>query len=123
MRSGSTTYALTSSVITTNTLAHPVWVMPAVGQTNTAPGLTLPFIGDSGVDTNGNPLPGDQGIDLAQGEFDYYAVIVPTNNAAVLRTELQAISGNPNLYLRERAPRQPWPITFTVRAAAFMIVP
>jgi hypothetical protein len=101
--SGSTTYALTSSVITTNTLAHPVWVMPAAGQTNTAPGLTLPFIGDSGMDTNGNPLPGDQGIDLAQGEFDYYAVIVPTNNAAVLRTELQAISGNPNLYLRAGA--------------------
>jgi hypothetical protein len=98
--SGSTTYSLTSSVITTNTLAYPVWMMPAIGQTNTAAGLTLPMIGDSGVDTNGNPLPGDQGIDLKQGQFDYYAVIVPTNNAAVLRTVLQAISGNPNLYLR-----------------------
>jgi hypothetical protein len=97
---GSTTYTLTSRVITTNTLAHAVWMMPSPGQTNTAPGLALPFIGDSGVDTNGNPLPGDQGIDLAQGGFDFYAVMVPTNNAAVLRTELQAISGNPNLYLR-----------------------
>ena len=98
--SGSTTYALASSVITTNKLAHPVWVMPALGQTNTAPGLTLPYIGDSGVGTNGNPLVGDQGIDLKQGQFDYYAVQVPSNNAALLRTELQAISGNPNLYLR-----------------------
>jgi hypothetical protein len=98
--SGSTTYTLTSRVITTNTLAHPVWMMPAAGQTNTAPGLALPFIGDSGVDTNGNPLPGDQGIDLQQGGYDYYAVMVPGNNGAVLRTELQAISGNPNLYIR-----------------------
>jgi hypothetical protein len=98
--SGSTTYSLTSSVITTNTLKHLLWVMPPIGQTNVASGLALPMIGDSGMDTNGNPLPGDQGIDLEQGEFDYYAVVVPTNNAAVLRTVLQAISGNPNLYLR-----------------------
>jgi hypothetical protein len=98
--SGSTTYSLTSSVITTNTLKHPLWVMPAIGQTNVASGLALPMIGDSGMDTNGNPLPGDQGIDLKQGGFDYYAVVVPTNNAALLRTVLQAISGNPNLYLR-----------------------
>ena len=97
---GSTAYTLTSSVITTNTLAHPVWMMPSVGQTNTAQGLALPLIGDSGVDTNGNPLPGDQGIDLKQGSYDYYAVMVPTNNAGLLRTELQAISGNPVLYLR-----------------------
>jgi hypothetical protein len=77
--------------------------MPAIGQTNTAPGLALPMIGDSGIDTNGNALPGDQGIDLEQGEFDYYAVAVPTNNAALLRTVLQAISGDPNLYLRAGA--------------------
>ena len=98
--SGSTTYSLTSSVITTNTLKHPLWVMPAIGQTNLAPGLALPMIGDSGIDASGNPLPGDQGIDLEQGEFDYYAVMVSANNAGLLRTELQAISGNPNLYLR-----------------------
>ena len=82
-------------------------LMPAVGQTNIAPGLALPFIGDSGVDANGNPLPGDQGVDLKQGQFDYYAVVVPSNNAALLRTELQAISG------RRSA------INGTVRAARF----
>jgi len=91
---------VTSSAITTNTLKHPLWVMPQPGETNTAPGLSLPAIGDSGIAANGSPLPGDQGIDLAQGKFDFYAVVVPTNNASVLRTELQAISGNPNLYLR-----------------------
>ncbi len=37
---------------------------------------------------------------ILTGGYDYYAVIVPTNNAGLLRTELQAISGNPNLYLR-----------------------
>jgi hypothetical protein len=98
--SGNTTYSLASSIITTNTLRHPLWVMPALGGSNVAAGLSLPLIGDSGVDIAGNPLPGDQGTDLAQGRFDYYAVVVPTNNAGVLRTELQKISGNPNLYLR-----------------------
>ena len=108
--SGSTAFTLTSSAITTNTLAHPLWTMPAVGRTTTAPGLVFPAIGDSGVDGNGNPILDpqtgtvtDQGIDLKQGHFDIYAVVVPTNNAAVLRTELQAISGNPNLYLRAGA--------------------
>jgi hypothetical protein len=97
---GSTEYSLTSSTITTNALDHALWVMPVPGQTNVAPGLTLPMIGDSGIDAAGNPLPADQGIDLEQGYFDYYAVLVPANNAGLLRTELQAISGNPNLYLR-----------------------
>jgi hypothetical protein len=105
--SGSTSFSLTSSAITTNTLAHPLWTMPQPGQTGTAPGLVFPAIGDSGIDTNGNPILDsqagtvtDQGIDLKQGHFDLYAVVVPTNNAGLLRTELQAISGNPNLYLR-----------------------
>ena len=105
--SGSTAFTLTSSAITTNTLAHLLWVMPPVGQSKTAAGLVFPAIGDSGMDASGNPILDpqtgtvtDQGIDLKQGHFDIYAVVVPTNNAALLRTELQAISGNPNLYLR-----------------------
>jgi hypothetical protein len=100
---GATNYKLVSSVITTNTLDHPLWVMPEVGQTTVTPGLTFPVIGDSGVDATGNPLPGDQGIDLEQGNFDYYAVVVPANNGGTMRTELQAISGNQNLYLRTGA--------------------
>ena len=97
---GSTAFTLTSSVITTNTTARSPWLMPGIGQTSTFPGLALPEFGDSGVDTNGTPLPGDQGVDLAQGQYAFYAILVPTNNAGILRTELQAISGNPNLYIR-----------------------
>jgi len=58
------------------------------------------MIGDSGTDASGNPLPGDQGIDLEQGRFHFYAIVVPATNAGLLRTELQAISGNPNMYIR-----------------------
>jgi hypothetical protein len=101
--SGSTTFTLTTGVITTNTLARSLWVMPAIGQTTTAPGLALPEFGDTGVNPSGANLPGDQGVDLAQGQYDFYAIMVPTNNAGLLRTELQAISGNPALYLRAGA--------------------
>jgi len=89
--SGITSYTLTSSALQ---LERPAWTMPSTIATQ---------FGDSGVDTNGIPLPGDQGIDLAQGAFDYYAIIVPTNNTGVLRTRLDAISGNPNLYIRAGA--------------------
>jgi hypothetical protein len=105
--SGLTEFSLTSSALTTNTLSHVVWRMPAQGQGELTPGLSLPVIGDSGVDASGNPILDpqtgtvtDQGVDLKQGNFDYYAVVVPTNNAGLLRTELQAISGNPQLYVR-----------------------
>jgi hypothetical protein len=98
--SGLTAFTLTSSAITTNTTARTPWGMPAIGQTTTAPGLAPPAFGDTGVDPTGAPLPGDQGLDLAQGQYDFYAIVVPTNNAGLLRTELQAISGTPNLYLR-----------------------
>ncbi len=97
---GASTFTLTSRGFTTNSLQRPPWVMPAIAQTNVAPGVALPEIGDSGTDTNGVALPGDRGIDLADNTFHYYAVTVPVNNAGLLRTELDAISGNPNLYLR-----------------------
>jgi hypothetical protein len=93
----STAFTLVSSAVA---LQRPAWVMPAVGQTNTAPGLTLPDFGDSGVDTNGIPLPGDQGIDLELGKYHFYAAVVPTNNGGLLRVQLEAISGNPDIYLR-----------------------
>jgi hypothetical protein len=70
----------------------PVWQMPV--------NFNVTF-GDSGNDSAGQPLPGDRGVDLAQGEWHFYAVDVPVGNAGLLRTELQAISGNPDLYIRE----------------------
>jgi hypothetical protein len=99
---GITSYTLTSSALY---LKRPAWTMPPVGGAVTTTGLPPagPLFADSGVGTNGLPLAGDQGIDLANGSFDYYAIVVPTNNTGVLRTRLDAISGNPNLYIRSGA--------------------
>jgi len=86
---GLTNYTITSLPVT---LERPVWVMP--------PGHNTTF-GDSGNDSGGNPLPGDRGVDIGQDDWQFYAVDVPVGNAGLLRTELQAINGNPNLYIRE----------------------
>jgi hypothetical protein len=97
--SGITSYTLTSSALQ---LKRPAWTMQPVGGSVTTSGLppTGPLFADTGVDTNGNALPGDQGVDLANGAFDYYAIVVPADNTGILRTRLDAISGNPNLYIR-----------------------
>ncbi|HEV2318840.1 MAG TPA: hypothetical protein VGV18_03770, partial [Verrucomicrobiae bacterium] len=97
--SGITSYTLTSSALQ---LKRPPWTMPYTGGSVTTTGLPPagPLFADTGVDTNGLPLAGDQGTDLANGAFDYYAILVPANNTGVLRTRLDAISGNPNLYIR-----------------------
>ncbi|MCX6873863.1 MAG: PA14 domain-containing protein [Verrucomicrobia bacterium] len=86
---GLTNYTITSLPIT---LERPVWAMP-VGHNTT--------FGDSGNDSAGNPLPGDRGVDIGQDDWQFYAIDVPDGNAGLLRTELQAINGNPNLYIRE----------------------
>ncbi len=97
--SGITSYTLTSSALY---LKRPAWNMQPIGGSVTTTGLPPagPLFADTGVGTNGMPLPGDQGSDLANGAFDYYAIVVPTNNTGILRTRLDAISGNPNLYIR-----------------------
>ena len=100
LASGSTDFTLTSSAL----LMERTWTMPMNGQTNRPPGLVAPEFGDSGTATNGTPLPGDRGIDLAQGKLHYYVVMVPTNNPGALRVQLEAISGVPNLYVRTSAP-------------------
>ena len=83
-------------------LERPAWSMPAYGGTVTSPGLPAsgPVFGDSGVGTNGTPLPGDQGVDLGEGDFHFYAINVPMGNAGLLRVESLAISGNPDIYIR-----------------------
>jgi len=68
---GLTNYTITSQPVT---LERPVWQLPTVYNTT---------IGDSGFDSNGNPLPGDQGIALAQGEWDSYAMDVPDGNGGL----------------------------------------
>jgi len=86
---GLTEYTITSRPVI---LERPVWMMPA------SHNLTF---GDSGTDSTGTPLPGDRGVDLEQGFWHFYAVDIPAANAGLLRTELQAISGNPDLFIRE----------------------
>jgi hypothetical protein len=86
---GLTQYKVTSRPVT---LERPAWQM--------ANDHNLTF-GDSGSDGAGNPLPGDRGVDLEEGYWHFYAVDVPDDNKGLLRTELQGISGNPDLYIRE----------------------
>jgi len=81
---GLTNYTITSEPVTLN---QPAWAMPA-GHNN--------VFGDTGAN-----LTGDRGIDLGQDDWHFYAVNVPSGNSGLLRTELQAINGNPNLYIRE----------------------
>jgi hypothetical protein len=100
---GLTDYTLTSAALE---LTRPAWLMPAAGEPVVTPGLPAsgPFFGDTGVDTNGLALPNDQGTDLETDSFHYYGVVVPAGNSGLLRTEVDAISGNPNLYVRALAP-------------------
>ncbi|MGZ5507287.1 MAG: hypothetical protein ACXWKH_12990, partial [Limisphaerales bacterium] len=93
----STAFTLTSNPVD---VERPAWVMPAPGHTNTAPGLTLPFFGDSGIDTNGVNIPGDQSTFLEQGFQQFYAFVVPTNNLGVVRVSLETSSGSPDAYVR-----------------------
>jgi large repetitive protein len=98
---GLTSYGLTSGAVT---LERTPWAMPAAGQHVTTPGLGgSEYFADTGFDENGNPIcdmPCDQGVDLERGGFHFYAVEIPNANGALLRIQLEAISGNPDLYAR-----------------------
>ena len=110
---GSATYTLTSEPIM---LYRPAWTMPAQGQPVTTTGLdtTGAVFADTGINPDGSavvdPLTGtvtDQGIDLANGDYHYYAFTMPLGNAGIIRAQLIAVSGNPNLYLEYgRVPSQ-----------------
>jgi hypothetical protein len=114
---GITDYTVTSQLISSAPGHHSrSWSMPAAdgsftpcydgGQVDLLP---APLFGDSGVlspDGQGictkvdNPSTHDQGVDLAQDDWHFYRVTVPTNNGGMLRTMVEALSGNPELYLR-----------------------
>ncbi|MCA9513332.1 MAG: hypothetical protein KC635_00160, partial [Myxococcales bacterium] len=83
------------------------WTMPARGVDPSVPGLAPPLFGDSGVLDDGSPVSNqgsdDQGVDLAQDTFRFYRVTVPPGNAGLFRTRVEAISGNPDLYIRRGA--------------------
>ncbi len=96
--SGATNFNLTSNPLL---LQHPAWSMPAFGGTITTPGPLDPTdFGDSGVDAGGNVITADRGTDLAANDFHYFAISIPNANGGLLRTRLDAISGNSDLYLR-----------------------
>ncbi|HTD87104.1 MAG TPA: hypothetical protein VK850_11055, partial [Candidatus Binatia bacterium] len=99
--SNSTAFTLTSSHII---LERAPWLMPGPDVVGGSPGVTPPEFGDSGVDPDGNPVPPDQSLFLEQGGLHYYAVRVPTNNYGLLRVQLQAVSGNPDIYARTNFP-------------------
>ena len=109
---GNTDYTVVSDVITAEP-AHSQrsWNLP--DRDNRAPdgtvfhypaGLAAPNVGDSGINDLGapilNPNTGDQGTDLAQNDWHFYRVVVPDNNAGLLKTTVEALSGRPELYLR-----------------------
>jgi hypothetical protein len=94
--SNSAAIKLTSSALT---LQRPAWVMPPPGATNRLAGLPWHVFGSSTIAPDGTPL-GDQGIDLAAGALHYYAVDVPETNSGLVRVQLDAVSYNPNLYMR-----------------------
>ena len=98
---GITQYTVTSEPVT---LQRAAWAMPPAGQLSTTPGLIgSATFGDSGINATGSPLPGDQGTDLGQEDWHFYAITVPPNNRGVLRTVLETLNGNPDLYLRSGA--------------------
>ena len=53
---------------------------------NVAPGLSLPLFGDTGVATNGLPLPGDQGVDLEK--------IMTTIEGSYIKKAMENAQGN-----------------------------
>lgn len=92
------------TLISTPVRPERAWAMPEADVLASTPGLTHPAFGDSGIDDAGNdivnPISGDLGTGLGQGRWHYYRVDVPADNGGLLRTRLEALSGEPNLYLR-----------------------
>ncbi|MCA9516172.1 MAG: thrombospondin type 3 repeat-containing protein [Myxococcales bacterium] len=83
------------------------WTMPLAGQAPTTPGVTAPVFADTGIRDDGTPISnqgsGDNGVDLGEGLYRFYRVTVPPGNGGLLGTRLEAISGDPELYMRRGA--------------------
>jgi len=90
-------YTITSSPVM---LERGLWQMPKPGEVSMTPGVSAPNFADTGVDEAGNALSDDQGVDLAKGLYHFYAIEIPEGNGGLLRAQLEAISGNPDLYIR-----------------------
>lgn len=98
---GATDYTLTSSALR----EERCFSMPAEGEVSVLPGLKGGLFGDTGIDEAGQPLPeDDQSVELEKGFYHMYCVTVPEGNAGLLHTRLEALSGNPDLYIRRGNP-------------------
>jgi hypothetical protein len=101
---GLTDFTLTSHPV----LAEREWTMPAKGQPFAQQGISAPYFGDTGWDDAGNKIlnlqTGDIGTDLQEGKFHFYKISVPEDNGGLLRTYLEAISGDPDIYISDIAP-------------------
>ena len=97
--SGPTEYCLTSQAVR---LLRPPWTMPGPDEEILTPGLLGgPYFADTGIMTNGMPVPDPDGaIELERGKTHFYAVDVPPDNEGLLRVVLEAVTGNPDVYLR-----------------------
>lgn len=113
---GITEYRLSSTLVSADPAGHQrTWTMPARTGTFAPCGvpygsqlIPTPYFGDSGVlvTANGcypldNPTSHDQGTDLAEDDWHFYRVVVPDDNGGLLRTEVEGLSGTPELYIRE----------------------
>jgi hypothetical protein len=102
---GLTQYTLRSRPIT----ALRTWTMPARGETAQVPNVpnSAPKFADTGYLENGtlyeNPVGGGAGRDLGQDRYHFYRVIVPEGNGGFIKTRLDAISGNPDFFMRRDA--------------------
>ncbi len=80
------------------------WTLPVAPGDFNHPGLVSPMFADSGIAANGSPIinpnSGDQGTDLKVGQMHFYRLVVPEGNAGLLRSQLDALGGNPQLYIR-----------------------
>ena len=95
-----TNYTLISEPVVLSSLQREVWEMPPVGEATDTPGLDGATFADTGYTRFGDPLFGDQGVNLDSGDFHLFAIEVPEDNGALLRTILDNLSGDTDLYLR-----------------------
>jgi large repetitive protein len=85
---GTTDYIIRSEAVT---LATTAWALPGV------------FNALAGDSNPGEPEGAANGVNLAQDDWNFYAVDVPEQNLGLLRVALEASNGNPNVYLRHNA--------------------
>jgi large repetitive protein len=89
-------YTLASSPVE----PREIWTMPQWKEDDFMPGRPVRYFGGTDVDATTGQLAPSIGTEVGQGRYHFYAVDVPEGNHGLLRSELIALSGNPDLYVR-----------------------